>query len=97
MSTESERKKLLARLSRIEGQVGGVKRMVNEDKYCMDVLQQISAIQGALAQVSKQLLQGHLRTCVPAAFRSNDAELQEQMVAELVDLYARTRRGGPSK
>ena len=73
MLSEDEKKKLLARLRRIEGQTGGLIRMVEDDKYCVDVLQQISAVQGALSQTSKLLLKSRLQTCVVHAFDSKKA------------------------
>ncbi len=61
---EKEKKKLINRLSRIEGQVKGVKKMIDEDIYCDDVLNQISSIKAALNGLSKALLERHLKTCV---------------------------------
>ena len=62
--TEKEKKDLTVRLSRIEGQVRGVKNMVDEERYCVDILNQVSAIQAALNSFSKELLAEHIRTCV---------------------------------
>jgi DNA-binding FrmR family transcriptional regulator len=81
---------LLNRLARIKGQVGGVERMVGDDRYCIDVLTQISAIQAALDKVALGLLDGHARTCVIAA----EPELQEQRTAELMAAVARLMRRG---
>jgi CsoR family transcriptional regulator, copper-sensing transcriptional repressor len=81
---------LLNRLARIKGQVGGVERMVSDDRYCIDVLTQISAIQAALDKVALGLLDGHARTCVLAA----EPELQEQRTAELMAAVARLMRRG---
>jgi len=81
---------LLNRLARIKGQVGGVERMVSDDRYCIDVLTQISAIQAALDKVALGLLDGHARTCVVAAA----PELQEQRTAELMAAVARLMRRG---
>ena len=92
MLSEDEKKKLLARLRRIEGQAGGLIRMIEEDKYCVDVLQQISAVQGALAQASKQLLQSHLHTCVVHAFESNKPSERNRVIDEIVDLFAKSSR-----
>lgn len=61
---EASKKQLLARLARIEGQIRGIARMVEEDRYCIDVLTQVSAIQAALDKVSLALLDGHARVCM---------------------------------
>src|SRR4249919_1669513 len=77
------------RLSRIEGQVRGVRRMVEEDRYCIDVLTQISAVQAALDQVALGLLDGHARTCVIGA---DDAELRADRTDELMAAVGRLMR-----
>lgn len=92
MIADQEKKRLLARLRRIEGQIGGLIRMVEEDHYCVDVLQQVAAVQGALAQASKFLIRTHLRTCVAGAFQSGNPEERERVISELVDLFARTNK-----
>lgn len=75
-SYSDDKDKLLARLSRVEGQVRGVRRMVEDDAYCIDVLTQISAASAALQSVALSLLDQHLRTCVADAARrdSSDAD-----------------------
>ncbi len=80
--TEEEIKSLVTRLNRIEGQVRGVKNMVQEDRYCVDILNQVSAIQAALNSFNKQLLGSHIRTCVVNDVRSGN----EQAVDELCDV-----------
>ncbi len=97
MLPDDQKKKILARLRRIEGQAGGLIRMVDADKYCIDILQQIQAVQGALAQTSKQLLQSHMKTCVAHAFHSKKASDRERVIAEVVDLFAKTSRTGTGK
>jgi DNA-binding FrmR family transcriptional regulator len=74
----------IARLSRIEGQVRGVKRMIEEDKYCIDILTQISAIQGALQSLALLLLEEHLGHCVAAAIRQGDPDEVSTKIAEAV-------------
>jgi CsoR family transcriptional regulator, copper-sensing transcriptional repressor len=78
------------RLRRIEGQVRGVQKMVDDDRYCIDVLTQIGAIQAALDKVALGLLDGHARTCVVGAER----DLQEQRTAELMAAVGRLMRRG---
>jgi CsoR family transcriptional regulator, copper-sensing transcriptional repressor len=82
----------LVRLRRIEGQVRGVQRMVEEGRYCADILTQVSAIQEALRGVSKLLMRNHLEHCVTQALRSGEAEAAERVYGEVLDLmykYAR--------
>jgi CsoR family transcriptional regulator, copper-sensing transcriptional repressor len=80
---------LLARLSRIEGQVRGVERMVEEDRYCIDVLTQISAIQAALDKVALGLLDGHAHSCVIGAEPSQQDERTVEMMAAVGRLMRR--------
>lgn len=80
------------RLRRIEGQVRGLQKMVEEDRYCADVMTQVASVQEALRAVSRSLLQNHLRHCASAAIRSGDPELAEAMYQELMDLIARASR-----
>ncbi len=80
------------RLRRIEGQVGGLLRMVEEDRYCIDVLTQIAAVRAALHKVEEQVLRDHVGHCVAAAFSSGDAVEQRHKVDELVQSVARMTR-----
>ena len=86
------KKKLLARLKRCEGQTRGVMRMVEEDQYCVDVMNQVAAIQGALAEVSKKLLSSHLDTCVRDAMERGEPADRTRVLNELQDLFARYGR-----
>jgi DNA-binding FrmR family transcriptional regulator len=79
------------RLRRIEGQVQGLQRMVEADAYCVDVLLQISAVQGALDQVEKILLGRHIESCVADAIRSGSKSERQQKIDELLDVFARFR------
>jgi DNA-binding FrmR family transcriptional regulator len=80
------------RLSRIEGQVRGLARMVEEDRYCIDIVTQISAVRAALARVEQEVLRDHVAHCVEHAITSGDAADQRQKVAELMDVLARSQR-----
>ena len=80
------------RLRRIEGQVGGLLRMVEEDRYCVDVLTQIAAVRAALHKVEEQVLRDHVSHCVAAAFSTGDAVEQRHKVDELVESVARMTR-----
>jgi DNA-binding FrmR family transcriptional regulator len=81
---------LLKRLRRIEGQVGGLERMVEEDRYCIDVLTQIGAVQAALDKVALGLLDDHARHCVV----SGPAEKKEERTEELMAAVGRLMRRG---
>ena len=82
----------LRRLRRIEGQVRGVQRMVDEGRYCADVMVQIAAINEALRAVARELLHNHLRHCATEAIRSGSSKRAEEMYAELSDLFRKFAR-----
>ena len=83
---------VLTRLRRIEGQVRGLQKMVADERYCADVLMQVSSVQEALRGVSRSLLQNHLKHCASEAIRSDDPERSEAMYEELLELVFRTSR-----
>jgi DNA-binding FrmR family transcriptional regulator len=87
--TAEQKRKLLARLRRAEGQVAAVRRMVESDAYCVDVLTQLSASRGALGKVGETVLQHHIETCVTEAFQSGRTEVQQEKVEELMDVFSR--------
>ena len=80
---------LLARLARIEGQIRGIEGMVQDDRYCIDILTQISAAQAALDKVALGLLDGHAHTCVVGAEPSQQDERTEEMMAAVGRLLRR--------
>jgi DNA-binding FrmR family transcriptional regulator len=84
--------KLLNRLNRVEGQVRGVARMVDEGRYCIDVLTQVRAIRAALARVETELLKGHLDHCIEGAIVSGDRDEQRRKAAELIALLEHSPR-----
>jgi DNA-binding FrmR family transcriptional regulator len=77
------------RLRRIAGQVAGVERMVEQDRYCVDVLMQIAAVRAALDRVGKAVLRSHVETCVAEAFASGRRRDREQKLEELLEVFAR--------
>ena len=83
------KKKALARLKRIEGQVRGLQRMVEEERYCGDVLVQVASVHEALRGVGKLLMQNHLRHCVTGALQTGDEHSREAAYAEVLDLMYR--------
>ena len=80
------------RLRRVEGQLRGVTQMIENDRYCIDVLTQLQAVKAALARVEDEVLKNHADHCVAEAIASGDAEEQRAKFGELVDLFARARK-----
>ena len=87
-----DKPKLLNRLNRIEGQVRGVARMVEEDRYCIDILTQIQAARAALVRVETEMLKDHLGHCIEAAIAGGDPEAQREKSRELIQLLERSAR-----
>jgi CsoR family transcriptional regulator, copper-sensing transcriptional repressor len=79
----------LGRLRRIEGQVQGIQRMVEEEKYCVDILLQLTAVEGAVEQVQRLLLGRHIESCVADAIRSGSSRDRQKKVDELLDVFSR--------
>lgn len=84
---EAEKRKLLARLKSVEGHVRGIHRMVEEDQYCIDIIQQAQAVQRALDKFNALILENHLNTCVTTAIRSEDAAERERVVTEIMNVF----------
>jgi DNA-binding FrmR family transcriptional regulator len=80
------------RLSRIEGQVRGLSKMVEEDRYCIDVVTQISAVRAALRRVEEEVLKDHVAHCVEHAITSGSKTDQRQKISELMDVIGRADR-----
>lgn len=89
MANQDTKKKLLARLRRAEGQLAAVRRMVEDDAYCIDVLVQVAAVRGALAKAADVLLEDHLEHCVVRTFESGDPDERRARVDELLTVFAR--------
>ena len=85
-------KPTINRLRRIEGQVRGVAQMLEDDRYCIDILHQVQAVKSALAKVESQILKDHAACCVAQAIESGDPADQRQKFGELVDLFEKTKR-----
>lgn len=86
--SEAEKRNLTNRLNRIEGQVRGIRRMVDEGAYCVDILTQVSAISSALLAFNKELLSNHIRTCVADGIRRGE----DEKLDELIDTLGRMMR-----
>ena len=82
----------LKRLQRIEGQVRGLSRMVEEDRYCIDIVTQISAVRAALRRAEEEILRDHGAHCVEAAITSGDKTAQRRKIAELMEVVSRADR-----
>ncbi|WP_024343392.1 metal-sensitive transcriptional regulator [Bradyrhizobium japonicum] len=80
------------RLNRIEGQVRGLAKMVDEDRYCIDIVTQISAVRVALRRVEEEILKDHVAHCVEHAIRSGDKADQRRKIAELMEVVGRADR-----
>lgn len=82
-----DREKIIKRLKSVEGHIRGIQRMVEEDKYCIDVIKQILAVKSAVDKVSAMILKSHLESCVTKAIKSNKQPEKERVVAELLDVF----------
>jgi DNA-binding FrmR family transcriptional regulator len=91
MTDATTKAKVQGRLRRIEGQVQGLQRMIDADTYCVDILLQISAVQGALEQVEKLLLGRHIESCVTDAMRSGSGNDRQRKIDELLEVFTRFR------
>ncbi len=92
---KADPKPVVNRLRRIEGQVRGLQRMVDEDAYCVDILTQVAAVQTALEQVAIHVLDGHVRGCVTQAVSGGDVEAAQDKLDELMDAVRRFSRARP--
>ncbi len=86
--SDEEVKSLTVRLNRIEGQINGIKKMIDENRYCPDILIQVSAVQSALNSFNKELLASHIRSCVVDDIRSGN----DEVVDELCELLKKTMK-----
>jgi DNA-binding FrmR family transcriptional regulator len=89
MMNDATKKKVLARIRRIAGQLEGVARMIEEDRYCVDILLQISSAQAALGQAGKVVLRSHVETCVSDAIATGKPGERKQKIDELMEVFAR--------
>lgn len=83
---------ILNRLKRIEGQVRGVTQMVEDDRYCIDILHQVQAVKAALAKAENEILKDHAACCVAEAIASGDVAEQRVKFGELIDLFEKVKR-----
>jgi DNA-binding FrmR family transcriptional regulator len=83
------RKEAETRLRRVSGQIGGIQRMLDQDRYCVDVLLQVAAVQAALAEVGRLVLANHVENCLAEAMRSDNAREQRKKIDEVMDIFGR--------
>jgi DNA-binding FrmR family transcriptional regulator len=88
----SDKTALINRLKSIAGHVNGIAVMVEQDRYCIDLIKQIQATQAALAKVSQLILDNHLHTCVTTAVRGDDLTERERVLAEISDVFGVSNR-----
>jgi len=84
---DHDHKKLLTRIRRIDGQVNGITRMIEEDRDCLDVLKQIAAASGALRSLGMVLMEDHLKGCVAKAIMNEDREQEDQLIHQVVEIF----------
>ncbi|RMF93957.1 MAG: transcriptional regulator [Candidatus Schekmanbacteria bacterium] len=89
MLDDKSKKKVISRLKKIEGQTRGIAKMVEEEKYCIDILTQISAATSALTNVAKIVLQKHVETCVSDAIRNGQ---EKEKIEELMDVFFKFKK-----
>jgi DNA-binding FrmR family transcriptional regulator len=87
MIDDHTRQQIDRRLSRVAGQVGGIQRMIDADRYCVDTLLQIAAARAALARVGRILLESHINTCVVGAISAEDPSDQQAKIEELLHVF----------
>ena len=77
----------LRRLKNVEGHIRGIEKMIEDDKYCIDIIHQIHAVQAALNKVSTMILEDHLNSCLITAVRGDDPEERERVLKEITDIF----------
>ena len=93
MTNNPDHQDNMVALRRIEGQVRGVQKMIESRQYCIDILNQIQAVKGALARVEEKILQKHFQHCVTDAIMGSSESQKQQKLNEILELINRTRRG----
>jgi DNA-binding FrmR family transcriptional regulator len=91
--TDETTSEILQRLKSIEGHVRGIQRMVESEEYCIDIMNQVLAVQRALQKVNRVVLDRHLHTCVANAMRSQDGAERERVIGEIMSVFEAGRKG----
>lgn len=84
--------KTINRLKRSEGQIRGIIKMLEDGRYCIDILNQMQAVKAAIARAESEILKDHAATCVETAIKSGDEKEQREKVSELIDLFDKLKR-----
>lgn len=85
LADTNDKKAIMKRLNRIEGQVKGIQKMVEDERYCVDILVQISAIRSAINKVGNIILENHIKGCVSSSIKEGDSEQSEKVISELMN------------
>jgi CsoR family transcriptional regulator, copper-sensing transcriptional repressor len=85
---------VVRRLQSVDGHVKGIQRMVEEDKYCIDIIKQVEAVQAALNRINEIILENHLHSCVTTAIRGDDAARREAVIGEILDVFSISKKNG---
>ncbi|WAW15570.1 metal-sensitive transcriptional regulator [Peptostreptococcus equinus] len=91
LNPNNDRRALIRRLKKIEGQIKGIQNMVEEERYCIDILNQISAVKSAMSSVGNIILSNHISGCVSDAIENNEAD-KDKMIKELIDMLNKYSR-----
>jgi CsoR family transcriptional regulator, copper-sensing transcriptional repressor len=94
MMNTKQREDVRRRLGKIEGQIRGIGKMVDEERYCIDILSQFRAVTAAIRKVEDMIMEQHLHTCVATSMKHGDTADQEEKISEIMDLLSRFRRIG---
>ena len=94
MLTDQQKTNLETRLNRVAGQINGIKRMIDEDRYCVDILTQTAAITAAIRTIEGIIMKNHLNTCVADAMRSDDDGNKREKVDEIMEAISKFRKHG---
>lgn len=92
MMNQSQQQEVLQRLKKIAGQIGGIQKMVSENRYCIDILTQTRASAAALNKVEDLIMYQHLHTCVAESMKSADPEDKNQKISEIMDIFSKFRK-----
>lgn len=93
MMNQEQKADVCRRLKKIEGQIRGIVKMIEDDRYCVDVLSQTRAISSAIRSVENLVMKQHLQTCVKHSMQSNDIDDQNEKIAEIMELFSKFRKG----
>ena len=94
MMHEKQKKEVSLRLSKVEGQIRGIRKMIDEDRYCIDVLSQTRAVTAAMRKIEDLIMEQHLNTCVLNSMKSGDKEDQKEKISEIMDVLSKFRKNG---